>query len=63
VFQYLEAQKVIIETNKRIQDSFEMIKSIGLFDEKGSSLEILKIREINTVIEEEGEDSDGKDES
>lgn len=63
MFQYLEAQKVIIETNKRIQDSFEMIKSIGLFDEKGSSLEILKIREINTVIEEEGEDSDGKDES
>ena len=63
MFQYLEAQKVIIETNKRIQDSFEMIKSIGLFDEKGSSLEILKIREINTVIEEEGEDSDGMDES
>ena len=59
----MKAQKLIKDTNKRIEDSFEMIKSIGLFNEKGSRKEIKRIREINTVIEEEGEDSDGKYES
>lgn len=56
----MKAQKFIKDMNKRIEDSFEMIKSIGLFNEKGSRR---RIRMINTVIEEEGEDSDGKYES